>query len=124
MIAWKNEAEAIGYAASRLDDALDLVGRDVPHSSLDHLQMAQEAINEATAALVLVQHTRQGDALVTIDQLVSDLDDTRAAQPRRQCCQTYIGEDHATRCRTWGSSPLQQAMANINGRVARSLGQS
>lgn len=97
MIAWQNPTEAIGYAASRLDDALDAL-------RTDGLQLAQEAINEATAALVLVQHTRMGDALVTIDQLAADLTDSTSAQPRRRCCQTYIGEDHAPRCQTWGAS--------------------
>jgi hypothetical protein len=105
MIAWRNEAEAIGYATSCLDGALDtLRAVDASGGRLDVLDVdaVLKALAESTAAVVMVRHTRQGDALVTIDQLAADLVDTRAAQPRRRCCQTYMGEGHAARCSTWG----------------------
>jgi hypothetical protein len=100
MIAWKNETEALGYATSRMDDAVGHLSDATAFR--DGLALAQGAINDATAALVMVQHMRKGDALVTIDQLVADHADTGAAQPRRRCCQTYIGEAHARQCSTWG----------------------
>lgn len=118
MIAWHTPAEAIGYATSRLDDAIDqlrnheTISRELP----DALQLAQEAINEATAALVLVQHQRMGDALVTIEQLHADHLDSTAAQPRRRCCQTYIGEDHANGCRIWGN-PWAAAQAEAQAKA-------
>jgi hypothetical protein len=95
MIAWTTEAEALGYATSRLEDATDHLSQP---EFRDGVALALGALAEAVAALVLVKHTRRGDALVTIDQLAADLVDTRAAQPRRSCCQTYGPERHAPGC--------------------------
>lgn len=106
MIAWKNEAEATGYATSCVDTALDKLGAvDSSGGRLDVLDVtaALEALTDAIAALVIVRHMRQGDHLVTIDQLAADTQDLTAAQPRRRCCQTYMGEAHAGRCATWGN---------------------
>lgn len=118
MIAWKNEAEAVGYATSCVDTALDkLAAVDSGGGRLDvvDVKAALEALTDATAALVIVRHMRQGDSLVTIDQLAADLVDSRAAQPRRRCCQTYMGEGHAARCATWGLGTFVEGQGREQG---------
>lgn len=111
MLAWHNPTEAIGYATSRLEDAVDALHRLDDSPGPDRLQVAQEAINEATAAIVLVAHQRMGDALVTIEQLHAEHLGDQAAQPRRRCCQTYMAEpEHARGCATWGAFGSRVAM--------------
>lgn len=117
MIAWTNEAEAIGYAASRLEDAvaqLEVLNGYKGRQPYDGLGMALEAIADTVAALVMVKHTRLGDALVTIDQLAVDHVQLSAAQPRRTCCVTFPAEPHANGCYVTAQRPM-------TGRVAQGL---
>jgi len=99
MLAWTTEAEAVGYAESRLEDAIgamrDLVDRQ---SRSDAMGLALNALTDAVAALVMVRHRRQGDPLVTLDQLHAESVGLGAAQPPRTCCQTYPAESHAQGC--------------------------
>jgi len=99
MIAWTTTTEALEYATMRLDDAIDVLRNGVrPQQPVsDQLATSLEAMADAVCALVMVKHMRQGDALVTIDQLAADLAPS-AAQPLRTCCQTYPAESHARGC--------------------------
>lgn len=113
MILWHNETDAIGYADARLAEAVDQLDRITDPSravSRDGMQLCLEAIGEALAVLVLVKHHRQGDALVTIDQLVAET--TPAAQPLRRCCQTYAAESHARGCYATARTAMRADVAD------------